>query len=127
MRTFDISRHLDAPAASVWDALVDTRRWPAWGPTVAAGKVDGGGPRIGPGATGRVRTAVGLSLPFRVTAWEEGRRWAWAVGGVAATGHRVEDEGGGCLATIEVPVWAPAYAAVCWVALGRLGRVAAGA
>lgn len=125
MRTFDVTRHLDADPDRVWDALVDTRRWPDWGPTVRGATVDGGGPRIGPGARGRVRTAAGVALPYRVVAWEEGRRWAWAVAGVAATGHRVEpDPAGGCRAVIEVPWWAPAYAAVCWVALGRLGAVA---
>ena len=151
MRTLDVARNLDVPAEAVWDALVDIRQWPRWGPSVSGASLDSGsgadGYRIGPGSTGRVRTAVGVSLPFEVTDFDVtdfdvtdfdvtdfdvtdlsgGRRWAWRVAGVAATGHRVEPTGPrSCRAVIEVPVWAPAYAPLCWVALGRLGRVAAG-
>lgn len=114
-----------APAASVWELLVDTRQWAGWGPSVAGAEIDGGGHRIGPGATGRVRTAVGASLPFRVTAWEDGRRWSWSVGGVPATTHRVEPDGpGACRVIFGVPWWAPPYLAVCAVALGRIERLA---
>jgi uncharacterized protein YndB with AHSA1/START domain len=121
----DVTAWLDAEPSAVWRALTDTAAWPAWGPTVAGGIVDGGGRMIGPGATGRVRTAVGISLPFEVTAWEEGRRWAWKVAGVPATGHRVEAVSeGGCQAVMEVPCWAFAYVPVCHIALWRLGRVA---
>lgn len=139
MRTLDVTRHLDVPAESVWAALVDIRLWPRWGPSVRGAHLDrtgagphGAGPHgagghlIGPGSTGRVRTAVGISLPFEVTDFEPGRRWSWKVAGVEATGHRVEPDGAGrCRAVIEVPGWAPVYAPLCWVALGRLGRVAA--
>lgn len=115
-----------APAAAVWDVLVDTARWPAWGPTVAAAEVlsGGEGTRIGPGATGRVVTSLGPSLGFEVLDFEPGRRWTWAVGGVAATGHRVEPLGSGrCRLTFEVPVWAPPYLAVCLLALRRIDRL----
>jgi len=87
--------------------------------------LDGRGTHLGPGSTGRVRTAVGVSLPFVVTDWELGHRWAWRVAGIPATGHRVEPLGAdSCRAVIEVPLWAGAYAALCWVALGRLGAAA---
>ena len=139
MRTLDVARELDAPAGAVWAALVDIRQWPRWGPSVRGAELDGAdrngagtdaagngdsGHLIGPGSTGRVRTAVGVRLPFEVTDFEPGRRWAWKVAGVAATGHRVEPVGPDrCRAVIEVPAWAPAYAPLCWVALGRLGRI----
>ena len=136
MRTLAVARHLDVPAEAVWQALIDVRQWPRWGPSVSGARIDGGsgagGHLIGPGSTGRVRTAVGVSLPFEITDYEVTeasgvRRWAWKVAGVAATGHRVEPAGPhSCRAVIEVPVWAPAYAPLCRVALGRLGRVAAG-
>jgi hypothetical protein len=121
----DVAAHLDADPAAVWRALTDTEAWPGWGPTVASATVDGGDRVIGPGSTGRVRTAVGISLPFEVTAWDEGRRWAWKVAGVPATGHRVEPvSSGGCRAVIEVPWWAPAYIPVCRLALARIARMA---
>lgn len=118
-----------APAAVVWDILVDTARWPAWGPTVSGATVrtGGDGTRIGPGATGTVRTALGPHLGFAVTDFDPGRRWAWAVSGVQATGHRVEPRTGDrCLVTFEVPRWAPPYLLVCAVALRRIERLATG-
>jgi hypothetical protein len=78
-------------------------------------------------STGRVQTAFGVWLPFRVTEWEPSRRWAWQVAGIPATAHRVEPVDGGATsrAVIEIPTWAPVYAPLCWVALGRVGAVAA--
>ena len=82
-----VSRHIDAPADAVWKVLVDTDAWPKWGPTVSGGEVDGGVLTLG--ATGRVRTPVGVALPFTITEFEDGRRWAWSVAGVPATAHAV--------------------------------------
>jgi uncharacterized protein YndB with AHSA1/START domain len=124
----EVGRELAAPAETAWDLLVDTVRWPAWGPTVAGAEITGGGDgtRITLGATGTVRTPVGLSLPFRITDLEPGRRWAWAVAGVAATAHRVEALGPQrCRVTFEVPRWAAPYTAVCAVALRRLEHLSA--
>ncbi len=123
----EVRRSISAPAAVAWDLLVDTTRWAAWGPTVAGAVVHAGGDgdRIGPGATGEVRTALGIALPFRVVDFDPGRRWTWAVGGVRATGHRVEALGPDhCRVTFEVPTWAPPYLSVCAVALRRLDRMA---
>lgn len=122
----EVGRDLAAPAAVAWDVLVDTTRWPDWGPTVAGAEITAGGdgPRIGLGTTGAVRTPLGLSLSFRITELDPGRRWAWAVGGVAATAHRVEALGASrCRVTFEVPRWAAPYLAVCAVALRRLERL----
>ena len=86
-----VSRHIDAPADAVWKVLVDTDAWPKWGPTVSGGEVDGGVLTLG--ATGRVRTPVGVALPFTITEFEDGRRWAWSVAGVPATAHAVQPDG----------------------------------
>jgi hypothetical protein len=123
----DITRRLGASPGAVWDVLVDTTVWPVWGPTVRAVELTGGGHLIGPGRTGRVGTVVGVWIPFEVTEWEEGRHWAWKVAGVPATSHTVRPEAGdvgASRATIGIPSWAPAYAAVVWIALGRIGRLA---
>jgi hypothetical protein len=69
-------------------------------------------PSSGPvtsGATGRVRTIVGMWLPFEITGIEEGTSWSWRVAGIPATGHRVEETGSGCLVTFSAPIWAPFY------------------
>ena len=89
------------------------------GATITA--VDTDPPVIGPGSTGRLRTPVGLWLPFAVTAYEAGSHWSWRVAGVPATGHRVEATPDGCRIVFEVPVVAAPYATVCRLALRRLG------
>lgn len=122
-----VTREVEAPAAQVWDLLVDLRRWPAWGPSVRGATLVGGGTRLVAGARGHVRPVVGPALPFTVTAWDEGRSWAWRVAGIAATEHRVEPLGDArCRAAMRVPAWAPPYAVVCAVALRRIEALAAG-
>jgi uncharacterized protein YndB with AHSA1/START domain len=116
-----VSRHIDAPAEAVWKVLVDTDVWPQWGPTVAGAEIDGDGLTLG--ATGRVHTRVGVALPFEVTEFEPGHRWAWKVAGVSATAHAVEPDGSGCRASMAVPWWAPAYLPVCAIALQRIDRM----
>jgi uncharacterized protein YndB with AHSA1/START domain len=123
-----LTRRLPASPEAVWDVLIDTEAWPEWGPSVRSVEVSAGTRRIAAGSTGRVGTALGVWLPFEITEWDEGRHWAWKVAGVPATAHGVApDDGrpGGSRATMDVPNWAPAYLPVCWVALARIGRLAA--
>lgn len=112
----------------MWDALTDTAVWPRWGPSIRRATLDQGGTRLGAASTGRVLTVVGVWVPFRVTDWEPGRRWGWTVAGIPATAHRVEaaDSSSTSRGVIEIPAWAPLYAPLCWVALGRVGAVAGG-
>lgn len=123
---------LDAPADLAWSTLVDTRRWPEWGPSVARVELDpdtvadpAQPHRIGAGTVGHVRTAVGVRLAFRVTRFTAGRDWRWSVAGIPATDHRVEplDEQR-CRVGIGVPVAASPYLVVCRVALGRIRSLA---
>ena len=123
-----------APPEVVWDVLVDTALWPRWGPTVSAVELDEPGTvgsRITAGSRGRVRTPVGVWLPFTVTEWVPGERWAWRVAGVPATAHAVgpapAGEGRDVAAEVvlEVPWWAPAYLPVCIVAARRIADLAA--
>jgi hypothetical protein len=86
-----VSVDVDAPSGVVWDLLVDVEAWPRWGPSVRGATVEGGALALG--ARGRVHPVAGPSLPFEVTAFEPGRRWAWKVGGIDATDHRVEPLG----------------------------------
>jgi uncharacterized protein YndB with AHSA1/START domain len=116
-----VSRDIDASPDRVWDLFVDTRQWPAWGPSITA--VECSDRRIRTGTTGRVRTVGGLWVPFVVTSCAD-YRWTWRVAGVPATGHRVTPADGGCRASFELPLLAAPYALVCRRALGKLGALA---
>ena len=119
----DVVADIAAPARVVWSILTDTTMWPEWGPSVRA--VDAPSRFVGLGMHGRVRTAVGLWVPFSISELDLGRRWAWRVAGLPATGHRVEAlTPGTCRAVFEVPLWAAPYAVVCNVALRRIARIA---
>ena len=112
-----------APAEVAWALLTDLARWPEWGPSVRSARLDRG--PFGPGARGRVETAVGMELPFEVTGFEAGRSWSWSVAGVAATGHRVEPLGDdACRVGFGVPAIAFPYLAVCRIALARIAEIA---
>jgi hypothetical protein len=116
-----VSRRIDAPPERVAELLVDTRRWPEWGPSVVG--VETHPPRIREGSTGRVETVVGVWLPFTVTRASEWA-WAWRIGPVRATGHRVTPEDGSCRVGFEVPLYGVPYLPVCWVALRRIEALA---
>jgi hypothetical protein len=115
-----------APAGAVWDELVEVGRWPGWGPTVRAARLDDGTGRLHAGATGSVQTAPGLWLPFTVDDWQDDgqrRAWSWRVAGVHATEHSVTATGPSrCRVEMSVPWWAPAYLGVVAVALRRIRR-----
>lgn len=117
----DVTVECEVPAAVAWAVLARTEHWTSWGPSITAVEPTSG--EVEPGLVGRVRTPVGLWVPFEVGAVEIGRSWSWRVAGVSATGHRVEALGPErCRVVIEVPWWAPAYVPVCRLALGRLRR-----
>lgn len=121
-----VSRTIAAPPDELWRLLVEVAAWPQWGPTVARAELTGGATEIRAGSRGRVHPPVGPALPFEVTELVPGRRWSWRVAGVPATTHAVEPAGAGTRVTFGVPVWAPAYLAVCALALRRLDRLATG-
>jgi uncharacterized protein YndB with AHSA1/START domain len=122
MLTVPVRRDIEVDPDVVWDLLVDTSRWPEWGPSIDA--VDITGSRLDARSNGRVRTPLGVWVPFRVSDFIEGRSWAWTVAGVPATTHLVEATPQGCCATFGVPLLAAAYAPVCAVALRRIERLA---
>ena len=122
---FDVSREISAPCEDAWDLLTDTRKWSSWGPSVR--QVECSRRYIGPGVTGRVKTPFGVWLPFTVSEYRHPLRWSWRVGGLPATGHRVEKgAGGGCRVVFEVPCLAFPYGLVCLVAAGRIARILEG-
>ena len=127
MRTLWVRVDIDAPAERVWDLLADVRRWPGWGPSVRRAELDDGGTHLSAGARGRVWGPAGPGVPFRVTRFEAGRRWAWVVAGVGATDHVVESLGPArCRLGFGVPWPAAPYLAVCRVAAGRVRALGEG-
>jgi len=118
-RVVTISRTIAAPPESVWEVLVDLEAWPKWGPTVRRAELIDA-ERLALGTTGTVWTALGVALPFTISEFEEGRHWAWRVAGVSATSHDVRPAPAGSTLRFGVPWYAPAYLAVCDIALRRI-------
>ncbi len=123
MRQRWVFAEIDAPSSTVWGLLVDLDAWPRWGPSVRRASVQGD--VLAAGARGTVTTSLGLSLPFEVTSFEPGVGWAWKVGGIAATDHRVDSLGADrCRVGFGVAWPAAPYLAVCRIALARIERLA---
>lgn len=121
-RRLVVSRTVPAPAEVVWDLLVDTDRWPTWGPSVRA--VESDHRYIQHGTTGRIETPLGLTLPFEITEYGE-FHWTWRVARIPATGHRVEALGPDrCRVSFDLPVVAVGYVPVCERALSRIESLA---
>ena len=119
-----VDRRIPAPPEVVWRLLVDVAEWPRWGPSVRRAALDDGSSQLSGGAAGTVWTAVGFPVRFVITDFEPGRRWAWKVAGVTATGHEVIAVPGGCRVRFDVPWWATAYLPVCAAALATIDRLA---
>lgn len=118
-----ISQSIEAPIEKVWDILTDTRQWPLWGPSVSA--VDCAQRYISAGATGRVKTVIGIWASFQIIRFEPPYYWNWQVAGAPATGHRLEPVGSGrCELVFEMPALAFPYTLVCRRALNNITRLA---
>jgi hypothetical protein len=108
----EVAIDIDAPAEAVWNLLVDTGRWPEWGPSVLA--VDCRERLIRAGTVGRLRTPLGIWIPFVITDFDAPRLWRWRVAGMPATGHRIESlDAERTRLVFELPAIAFPYAAVC--------------
>ncbi len=112
------SRFVHVPPEQAWALLSDAGTWSTWGPTVSAAEPVGEQLRLG--LRGRVRTPVGLWLPFQITAFDPPRSWAWSVLSIPATNHVIAPAPGGCRVSFAVPTPAFAYLAVCRLALERI-------
>jgi uncharacterized protein YndB with AHSA1/START domain len=118
-----IHRDIAAPAHVVWQLLIDPAHWPGWGPSVRGARLHDGVMQLG--STGVVSTVLGVDLPFEVTTFEPGARWAWKVGGIPATDHTVTSiDPDHCRVGFGVPLPAAPYIAVCRSALARLEQAA---
>lgn len=120
----EVAIDIDATAEEVWNLLVDTERWPEWGPSVLA--VDCRERFIRAGTVGRLRTPLGIWIPFVITDFDPPRQWRWRVAGVPATGHRIESlDAERTRLVFELPAIAFPYAGVCLLAGRRIARLIA--
>lgn len=120
--TVAFAKVLNTSAVRVWDLITDTQTWSKWGPSIRA--VDTQERFIRRGSTGRIRTIIGMWLPFTITTYEPQQYWDWRVGGIQATGHRLEPWGPKhCRVSFIVPVWGVSYGIVCRIALNRIDRL----
>ncbi|MBO0678541.1 SRPBCC family protein [Mycolicibacterium sp. S2-37] len=117
-----VSRIVPAAPAAVWSVLTDLKAWPKWGPTVAGAELDDGG-ELALGARGKVFTPIGLPLPFTISEFDPGRRWAWRVAGVPATAHGVDPVDAGTRVYMSAPLPAAPYVPVLVIALRRIDRM----
>ena len=113
---------IKTPVSAAWELLIDTHRWPEWGPSVA--RVDCTDRYIVLGSTGRVKTAFGTWFSFEIIQFTAGQYWHWQVAGIPATGHRVLSLGPSlCRVVFEVPVLAAPYLFVCRMAAQRIKNI----
>ena len=118
-----VGRNYEHAPAVLWELITDTAQWPIWGPTVKA--VECATRFIDQNTRGRVRTSAGIWLPFEINRFEPGCFWDWRVGGVNATGHRIQTIGADDRSVLwfEMPVYATPYIIVCQVALQRINKL----
>ena len=123
MRSVRESLDIDAPADRAWDLVASFEHWPSWG--VSVSDVEAPEARVRPGLRGRVRTVVGLWLPFEITDVDPGRSWSWRVARIPATGHEVEPLGPDrCRVTFTVAWPVAPYRIVLRRSLRRLASLA---
>ncbi|MGD8542214.1 MAG: SRPBCC family protein [Desulfobacteraceae bacterium] len=120
--SLNYTKCFNVPLDRIWRLITDTHTWPHWGPSVRA--VDCTERFLRAGSSGRIRTPMGIWVPFVVESFEPEHFWDWRVAGVPATGHRVESVGPNrSRLTFTVPVWALGYGLVCRLALMRIDRL----
>lgn len=122
MRRWTSTIEIEAPSERVWTLIAGFEHWPEWGLSIRQVEPTTG--RVAAKRRGRVRSAIGVWVPFEITAVEEGRSWNWKVAGIDATGHRVAPTPGGCNVTFTAPGWAPFYVPVLAISLRRLRLLA---
>jgi len=121
-----VHRVIPAPAEAAWHLLVDLDAWPQWGPPIRRAELKPPYRELSLHATGNVYTWLPVPVPFVVTKFEPGRFWAWSVGGLPATSHRVDPVGDGARVTLGVPWWSAPYLSVCSIALRRMEAMLTG-
>ncbi|MGO8771131.1 MAG: SRPBCC family protein [Mycobacterium sp.] len=111
---------MHAPAARVWDLLVDVEGWPAGTDSMREIKRLDGGP-LAVGSRYHVTQPKGRPMVWTVARLEPMREFTWAAAqpGLSFEAlHRIEDAGGRVAATLEFRVTGP----LAWPAAPLAGR-----
>ena len=117
-----ISRDIPAAAEIVWECITDTRQWTEWGPSVA--EVVCSQRYIEHAVQGKIKTALGFWVSFRIIEFRHLSFWQWRVAGYRATGHSLEVLGpDSCRLAFDMPAWAVPYLFICNLALRRIERL----
>ena len=110
---------INADAERVWNIIIDTMLWPQWGPSVSV--VECADRYINGQSQGRLKTALGIWLPFTITEFEAYHFWSWRIGRIDATGHRVRQYGHNqTLLSFTMPWWSTPYLVICNKALQKI-------
>jgi hypothetical protein len=118
-----VSKKIPAPIDLVWDIITDTEKWAEWGPSVT--EVACPDRWISLAMKGRVRTALGIWLPFEITEFNAPNYWGWTVAGIQATGHGLEViDDNACLLRFEIPYGLFPYKLVCQLAIKKISLLA---
>lgn len=118
-----ISADLYGSAELIWIIITDTTLWSAWGPSVV--DVQSENRFIGAESRGKVKTTIGIWLPFSISDYREMQYWSWKVAGLEATGHEVEKlDKDHTRLSFTMPWWSAPYLLVCGLALRRIKNLA---
>ena len=117
-RSFETTRHIDAPPQAVWEVLFDVVRWPEWTPTIdSVERLDDGPFHVGSQA--KVRQPRLPRASWEVTEVVDGRSFTWEARGPGmktTARHEVVPDGNGSKVTLSIEQTGPmgAVAALVW-------------
>jgi uncharacterized protein YndB with AHSA1/START domain len=106
---FAISETVQAPAARVWELLVDVEGWPAWTESMREIKRLDDGP-LAAGSRSRVTQPKRRPMVWTVTELEPLREFTWVAAqpGLSFEAvHRIDDAGDHLITTLEFIVTGP--------------------
>jgi hypothetical protein len=121
VRRLSSSIEIAAPSDRIWPYVAEFEWWPRWG--VSISDVESEANRVAPGVTGKVRTRLGLWLPFTIEDVVPGSFWDWSVAGVRATEHHLEPQRDHARVRFTAPLVVAPYAAVMTASLKKLKRL----
>ncbi|MGZ4562228.1 MAG: SRPBCC family protein [Mycobacterium sp.] len=122
MKRYVREETVHAPAARVWDVLVDVQGWPAWTESMREIKRLDDGP-LAVGSRSRVTQPKGRPMVWTVTELEPLREFAWVAkqpGLSLEAVHRIDDAGDHVATTLEFNVRGPLAFLAAPLAGGRI-------
>ena len=106
---FETSIQIDAPAARVWDVMIDVERWPEWTTSVSSLRRLDAAP-FGPGSRVRIKQPRLPPSELHVTRFDPGREFVWTAANLGLrvdASHAIAPVGSGVLVTLGVRFHGP--------------------